>query len=153
MSDPKRPSDIEIINGGAEISVLFNGDKTDPAPKPVQTFVRIVPPRSIRGLALAFGSEDLEIEVYLGLKGEELTKTLNTLHPDGWEAVVNEGRRLNSFNLARYLDRSREAAATINGPSQPAVADAQAAVATLAQTPEGRAVLARAAGVPFPSSS
>ena len=138
-----KPTELEIVNGGAEVPVKFKGTPADPSPSERQMFIRIVPARSLRGLALAWGQEEKEIAIYLGLKEAESEAVLDTLHPDGWETVMTEGRRLNFTSFAKWQERSREAVRAINGgeSEQGLVA---AVVRELGKTEEGRAVVAAA---------
>lgn len=132
-----RPTNTEIVNGGAEVLASFVGTKEATESEVRSVFVRIIPPRSIRTLALAWGNEEREIGVYLGV--EPTDPTVAGLDADGWDKVITEGRRLNAFSFARYLERSRVAASAISGQDQGAMNEA--VITAMLKNPEGRKML------------
>jgi hypothetical protein len=96
-TDAKR--EFEILNDGSQVEVTYISGLKEVVK------IRKVPIRDMQSLARAWGQEDKEIPVYTQRPAE----WAQTLIDESWEAVMEEGRRLNADPFGRWFSRQTKA--------------------------------------------
>ncbi len=118
----KENETIAVLAGGVPATVKH----TDGSVEDVQ--VRKIPMREMPKLALAWGKEDAEIDLY----AEKPTGWNATLDDDSWERIVDTGRQLNEVPFGRWYARQERAAKAMG---MDLVKTAQAAMQSILQQP------------------
>lgn len=107
--EKQKPTELEIVNGGAPIMVKFKGTLANPEPVLKEMFCKIISPRNMESLGFAWMREEKEIPIYLGVKPEEAESFVESIHPDGLESIMTEGRRLNFTAYHGWYNRRVQA--------------------------------------------
>lgn len=131
----KTKHEFEVLNGGTQIEVSFREDqKTKETPPNEIIKIRKVPIRDMQSLARAWGQEDKEIPVYT----QRSTEWTQTLTDESWEAVMEEGRRLNEAPFGRWFARQTKALEAMNQSSAVKAAIQQALLKADENNPTNR---------------
>ena len=97
---------VTILNGGEEITITRRNGVVE------QAKVLLVSQRNMPKLAVAWGNQPKEIEVYLGWEPgtlDALADKPEDLSDESWEAVIEKGRSLNEGPFGRWYGRQTAA--------------------------------------------
>ena len=97
---------VTILNGGEEITITRRNGVSE------QAKVLLISQRNMPKLAVAWGTQEKEIEVYLGWEPGTLAGLADKpedLSDESWEAVIEKGRSLNEGPFERWFGRQTAA--------------------------------------------